>query len=109
MTHIQISVKFDEDTHTEITRVTKTMRISPHKFIVTAVQEVQRMIVDRGREKLPLLVVQARAALDYEQTIPSLPVGLTVGPPEKSRKTLEPEQQKSAAGTRSKPAARPAS
>jgi len=77
MNHIQISVKFDEDTHNELACVAKKMRITPHKFIVTAVQEMQRMIADRGKERVPLLVVQARAALDYEQASPSLPASLS--------------------------------
>ena len=81
MNHIQISIKFDEDTHDKITQVTGKMRITPHKFIVTAVQEMQRMIEDRGKERVPLLVVQARAALDYEQEAPPLPIRSATGPP----------------------------
>ena len=87
MNHIQISIKFDEDTHDKITQVTGKMRITPHKFIVTAVQEMQRMIEDRGKERVPLLVVQARAALDYEQEGPPLPIHSDAGPPERGRKT----------------------
>jgi hypothetical protein len=87
MNHIQISIKFDEDTHDKITQVTGKMRITPHKFIVTAVQEMQRMIEDRGKERVPLLVVQARAALDYEQEAPPLPIRSGTGPPEHIRKT----------------------
>jgi hypothetical protein len=86
MNHIQISIKFDEDTHDKITQVTGKMRITPHKFIVTAVQEMQRMIEDRGKERVPLLVVQARAALDYEQEAPPLPIRSDTGPPEHIRK-----------------------
>jgi hypothetical protein len=87
MNHIQISIKFDEDTHDKITQVTGKMRITPHKFIITAVQEMQRMIEDRGKERVPLLVVQARAALDYEQAAPPLPIRSDAGPPEKSCET----------------------
>ena len=87
MNHIQISIKFDEDTHDKIAQVTGKMRITPHKFIVTAVQEMQRMIEDRGKERVPLLVVQARAALDYEQEAPPLPIRSDTGPPEKSCET----------------------
>ena len=94
MNHIQISVKFDEDTHNEIARVAEKMRITPHKFIVTAVQDVQQMIKDRGKEKVPLLVVQARTALDYELENPSLPMRSDAGSPEKLRETREPEHLK---------------
>ena len=87
MNHIQISIKFDEDTHDKITQVTGKMRITPHKFIVTAVQEMQRMIEDRGKERVPLLVVQPRAAVDYEQAAPPLPIHSDAGPPEHVRKT----------------------
>ena len=87
MNHIQISVKFDEDTHDKITEMTGKMRITPHKFIVTAVQEMQRMIEDRGKERVPLLVVQARAALDYERESPPLPIHSDAWPPEYVRKT----------------------
>ena len=87
MNHIQISIKFDEDTHDKITQVTGKMRITPHKFIVTAVQEMQRMIEDRGKERVPLLIVQARAALDYEQKTPHLPIHSNAGSPEHVRKT----------------------
>ena len=87
MNHIQISIKFDEDTHDKITQMTGKMRITPHKFIVTAVQEMQRMIEERGKERVPLLVVQARAALDYERESPSLPTHSDAGPPEFVRKT----------------------
>ena len=80
MNHIQISIKFDEDTHDKITHMTDKMRITPHKFIVTAVQEMQRMIEDRGKERVPLLVVQARTALDYEQEAPPLPIHLDTSP-----------------------------
>ena len=87
MNHIQISIKFDEDTHDKIAQVTGKMRITPHKFIVTAVQEMQRMIEDRGKERVPLLVVQARTALDYEQEAPPMPIRSDTGPPEHIRKT----------------------
>jgi hypothetical protein len=79
------------------------MRITPHKFIVTAVQDMQQMIKNRGKEKLPLLVVQARTALDYEQESPSMPIRSDSGAPEKPHERRGPEQQKSAAKTRSKP------
>jgi hypothetical protein len=87
MNHIQISIKFDEDTHDKITEMTGKMRITPHKFIVTAVQEMQRMIEERGKERVPLLVVQARAALDYERESLPLPILSDAGPPEKSCET----------------------
>jgi hypothetical protein len=96
MIHHQISVKFDDKTHNEITRVAGKMRITPHKFIVTSVQEMQQMIEDRGKEKLPLLVALARRALDYAKETPSLPVPLNVGSSEQTCETLEPEQQKKA-------------
>jgi antitoxin component of RelBE/YafQ-DinJ toxin-antitoxin module len=109
MIHHQISVKFDDKTHNEITRVAEKMRITPHKFIVTSVQEMQQMIEDRGKEKLPLLVALARRALDYAKETPSLPVPSNVGPPEQTRETLESKQQKNGARTKSKPVSRRAS
>ncbi len=96
MNHIQISIKFDEDTHDKITEMTGKMRITPHKFIVTAVQEMQRMIEDRGKERVPLLVVQARAALDYEQEAPPLPIPTSTLAPKKARKTAQTSEGKEA-------------
>ena len=87
MNHIQISIKFDEDTHDKIAQVTGKMRITPHKFIVTAVQEMQRMIEDRGKEQLPLLVAQARTAEDHARDALPLPIRSAAGPPGKPRKT----------------------
>jgi hypothetical protein len=95
MNHIQISIKFDEDTHDKITQMTGKMRITPHKFIVTAVQEMQRMIEDRGKERVPLLVVQARAALDYEQEAPPLPIHSDAGPPQRASKAEDKSRGKS--------------
>lgn len=78
MIHIQVSVKFDEDTHAEIALIASKMGISVHKFIVDGVRQILRMIDERGQEKVPLLVIQARTALDYVQAPPVLPVHLKI-------------------------------
>jgi len=78
MIHVQVSVKMDEDTHAEIAGLAAKMGISVHKFIIDALRQILRMIGERGREKVPFLVVQARTALDYAQAPPVLTVRLEI-------------------------------
>ena len=89
MNHIQISIKFDEDTHQEIAKITGCMRMNKHAFIVNAVKETLRLIQDRGKEKLPLLVAQARTAEDHARDALPLPTRSDAGPPEKRREARE--------------------
>jgi methanogenic corrinoid protein MtbC1 len=78
MIHVQVSVKLDEDTYAEIARLAAQMGITVHKFIVDALGQVLHMIGKRGQEKIPLLVIQARIAVDYAQAAPVLPVCLEI-------------------------------
>jgi hypothetical protein len=78
MIHVQVSVKLDEDTHAKVADLTAKMGITVHKFIVDALHQTLRMIGERGQEKVPLLVIQARTALDYAQATPVLPVHLEI-------------------------------
>ena len=78
MIHVQVSLKLDEDTHAVIADLAAKMGISVHKFIVDTLRQVLRMIGERGKEKIPLLVIQARTALDYAQATPILPVHLEI-------------------------------
>ena len=78
MIHVQVSVKMDEDTHAEIAGLASKMGIFVHKFIIDALRQILRMIGERGREKVPFLVVQARTALEYAQAPPVLPVRLEI-------------------------------
>ena len=87
MNHIQVSIKFDEDTHNEIAEITGCMRMNKHAFIVNAVKETLRMIQERGKERIPLLVVQAQTAQKFAQEAPLLPIRSDAGPPEKRRET----------------------
>jgi len=89
MNHIQISIKFDEDTHQEIAKITDCMRMNKHAFIVNAVKETLRLIQDRGKEKLPLLVAQARTAEDHARDALALPIRSDAGPPGKRREVRE--------------------
>jgi len=89
MNHIQISIKFDEDTHNEIAEITGCMRMNKHAFIVNSVKETLKLIKDRGKEKLPLLVAQARTAEDYARDAQSLPIRSDAGPPGKRREARE--------------------
>jgi hypothetical protein len=87
MNHIQVSIKFDEDTHHEIAEITGCMRMNKHAFIVNSVKETLKLIKDRGKEQLPLLVAQARTAEDHARDALPLPIRSAAGPPEKPRKT----------------------
>ena len=78
------------------------MRMNKHAFIVSSIEETLNLIDNRGSEKMPLLVMQARTAQDYVQEAPSLPIRSDAGPPEKPRETREPEQRKITVGTKSK-------
>lgn len=78
MVHVQVSVKLDEDTHVAVAGLAAKMGITVHKFIVDALGQNLHMTGERGREKVPLLVIQARTALDYAQAAPVLPVGLKI-------------------------------
>jgi hypothetical protein len=78
MIHVQVSVKLDEDTYAEIARLAAQMGITVHKFIVDALRQILHMIGKRGQEKIPLLVIQARTALDYAQAAPDFPIRLEI-------------------------------
>jgi len=77
--------------------------MNKHAFVVNSVEETLNMIDNRGCEKVPLLVVQARTAQDYVQAAPPLPIHSEAGPPDRPRETPESEQRKNAAKTKSKP------
>jgi len=78
MIHVQVSVKLDEDTHAKVDDLAVKMGITVHKFIIDSLRQNLHMIGERGREKVPLLVIQARTALDYAQAAPVLPVRLEI-------------------------------
>jgi hypothetical protein len=86
MIHHQISVKFDEDTHNEISEITGCMRMNKHAFIVNAVKETLHMIRDQGKERIPLLVVQAQTAQKFAQEAPPLPIRSDASPSKSARK-----------------------
>ena len=65
------------------------MRMNKHAFIVNAVKETLRLIQDRGKEKLPLLVAQARTAEDHARDALALPIRSDAGPPRKRREARE--------------------
>jgi len=85
MNHIQISIKLHEDLFNRLVKTTSAMRMNKHAFVVSSVEETLNMIDNRGGEKVPLLVVQARTAQDYARETPSLPIHSDAGPPEKVR------------------------
>jgi hypothetical protein len=90
MHHIQVSIKFNEDLFNEIVQTTSTMRMNKHAFIVSAVEETLKLIKNRGKEKLPLLVAQARTAEDHARDSLPLPIRSDAGPPGKPRKARKP-------------------
>jgi hypothetical protein len=107
MIHFQISVKLNEALYQRLMKTASLMRMNKHAFVVNSVEETLNLIDNRGCEKVPLLVVQARSAQDYVKQAPTLANGSEAGPPEKPRETHAPEQTKSAAKNKSKPAAPP--
>ena len=102
MNHIQISIKLHEDLFNRLVKTTSAMRMNKHAFVVNSVEETLNMIDNRGGEKVPLLVVQARTAQDYVQAAPSLPIQSDARSPERPCETQEPEQRKKTVKTRSK-------
>ena len=96
MNHIQISIKLHEDLFNRLVKTTSIMRMNKHAFVVSSIEETLNMIENRGGEKLPLLVVQARTAEDYVQEAPSLPVRSDAGPPERTRETKSKRPQRDA-------------
>jgi hypothetical protein len=107
MIHFQISVKLNETLHQRLIKTASQMRMNKHAFVVNSLEETLNLIDNRDCEKLPLLVVQARTAQDYVKQAPTLANGSEAGPPEKPRETHAPEQTKSVAKNKSKPAASP--
>jgi hypothetical protein len=87
MIHRQLSIKLPEDLFNRLAKTTSTMRMNKHAFVVGSVEETLNLIDNRGSEKVPLLVMQARTAQDYAQQAPSLPIRSDAGPPEKRRET----------------------
>lgn len=85
MIHIQISIKLHEDLYNRLLKTTSTMRMNKHAFVVSSIEETLNMIDNRGSEKVPLLVMQARTAQDYIQEPPRLPIQSNAGPPKKPR------------------------
>jgi hypothetical protein len=97
MNHIQISIKLHEDLFNRLVKTTSAMRMNKHAFVVNSVEETLNMIDNRGGEKVPLLVVQARTAQDYARESPSLQLRSDAGPPEKPRETGNKPSRKSTA------------
>ena len=87
MNHIQISIKLHEDLFNRLVKTTSAMRMNKHAFIVNSVKETLKLIKDRGKEQLPLLVAQARTAEDHARDALPLPIRSAAGPPGKPRKT----------------------
>ena len=85
MIHRQISVKLREDLYLRLEKTSKVMHLNKHAIVVTAVEDTLDMIDNRGCEKVPLLVVQARTAQDYAQEPPPLTIRSDTAPPEKRR------------------------
>jgi len=85
MNHIQISIKLNEDLFNRLAKTTSTMHMNKHAFVVSSVEETLNMIDNRGSEKVPLLVMQARTAQDYAEEAPTLPVRADAGSPGKRR------------------------
>jgi len=85
MIHRQLSIKLSEDLFNRLAKTTSTMRMNKHAFVVNSVEETLNLIDNRGSEKVPLLVMQARTAQDYAPEDPSLPTRSDAGPPEKRR------------------------
>jgi hypothetical protein len=63
------------------------MRMNKHAFVVNSIEETLNLIDNRGSEKVPFLVMLARAAQDYAQEAPSLPIRSDAGPPGKRRES----------------------
>ena len=87
MIHHQISIKLHEDLFNRLEKTTSTMRMNKHAFVVSSVEETLNLIDNRGSEKVPLLVMQARTAQDYAQEAPSLTILSDARPPEKRHET----------------------
>jgi hypothetical protein len=87
MIHRQLSIKLSEDLFNRLARTTSTMRMNKHAFAVSSVEETLNLIDNRGDEKVPLLVMQARTEQDYVQEASSLSILPDTGPPEKRRET----------------------
>ena len=85
MNHFQLSIKLHEDLFNRLSKMTSTMRMNKHAFVVSSVEETLNLIENRGSEKVPLLVMQARTAQDYVQASPPLPIRSEAGPPKKKR------------------------
>lgn len=102
MIHRQISIKLQEEDYLRLDKMAKVMHRNKHAIAVTAITDTLNMIENRGCERVPLLVVQARTALDYAQTAPALP-NTPVTSPKDARKTEEKGQGKNTAETKSKP------
>jgi hypothetical protein len=87
MIHRQISIKLHEDLFNRLVKTTSAMRMNNHAFVVNSIEETLNLIDNRGCEKVPLLVVQARTAQDYVQEAPPLPIRSEAGPPESRRES----------------------
>jgi hypothetical protein len=104
MIHFQISVKLNEALYQRLMKTASLMRMNKHAFVVNSVEETLNLIDNRGCEKVPLLVVQARTAQDYVNQTPALPLRSEAEMPENNRESQERKQRKSVTGTKSKPA-----
>jgi hypothetical protein len=101
MMHRQISIKLREEDYQRLEKVAEVMRTNKHAIVVTAVTDTLDMIENRGSEKVPLQIVQARNEIDYAQAAPSLalPKPSVAAPSESAPKTKEKDQQKTEAET----------
>jgi hypothetical protein len=104
MIHFQISVKLNEALYQRLMKTASLMRMNKHAFVVNSVEETLNLIDNRGSEKVPWLVVQARSAQDYVNQAPTLANGSKAGPPEKPRETQATESRKRVVANRGKSA-----
>jgi hypothetical protein len=103
MIHFQISVKLNETLHQRLIKTASQMRMNKHAFVVNSLEETLNLIDNRGCEKVPLLVVQARTAQDYVQQAPSLPIRSNSSSPEKVDEFEVSDQTKSESKRKRKP------